>query len=148
MTARILEISAYYHDSAASLLQDGAVVAAVQEELFSRKKKDSHFPRNVIHYCLAPAESHRCEFPLKTARTVLTETVTTSVTDMLNTKPPVTQNYYYAFSSSIARLNRQLFRTGLTFAAHIKRRAEFSDYVVIVGDQHKHDLITNCQIEK
>jgi len=42
---RILGISAYYHDSAACLVEDGRIVAAVQEERFTRKKHDAGFPR-------------------------------------------------------------------------------------------------------
>ncbi|KPJ49958.1 MAG: hypothetical protein AMJ41_02055 [candidate division Zixibacteria bacterium DG_27] len=49
---RILGISAYYHDSAACLLVDGEVVAAAQEERFSRKKHDPRFPHQAINYCL------------------------------------------------------------------------------------------------
>ncbi|MEM6349023.1 MAG: carbamoyltransferase [Bacteroidota bacterium] len=49
---KILGISAYYHDSAAALLVDGALIAAVQEERFSRKKHDASFPENAIRYCL------------------------------------------------------------------------------------------------
>ena len=49
----ILGISAYYHDSAACLVQDGVVVAAAQEERFSRRKHDADFPRNAVRYCLA-----------------------------------------------------------------------------------------------
>jgi carbamoyltransferase len=49
---RILGISAFYHDSAAALVNNGEVVAAAQEERFSRKKHDSRFPRNAIEYCL------------------------------------------------------------------------------------------------
>ena len=48
----ILGISAYYHDSAAALLCDGAIVAAAQEERFTRKKHDARFPRHAIEYCL------------------------------------------------------------------------------------------------
>jgi carbamoyltransferase len=48
----ILGISAFYHDSAACLLKDGVIVAAVQEERFTRKKHDSGFPKNAIRYCL------------------------------------------------------------------------------------------------
>ncbi|MCG6873356.1 MAG: carbamoyltransferase [Gammaproteobacteria bacterium] len=51
----ILGISAYYHDSAAALLVDGAIVAAAQEERFSRKKHDARFPVNAIRYCLEEA---------------------------------------------------------------------------------------------
>ena len=48
----ILGISCFYHDSASSLIRDGEIVAAVQEERFSRKKHDSRFPTNAIRYCL------------------------------------------------------------------------------------------------
>ncbi|MBF0128270.1 MAG: carbamoyltransferase [Magnetococcales bacterium] len=52
---RILGISAYYHDSAAVLLVDGSIIAAAQEERFTRKKHDPTFPRSAIGYCLAEA---------------------------------------------------------------------------------------------
>ena len=52
---RVLGISAFYHDSAAALVCDGRIVAAVQEERFTRKKHDSRFPRSAIDYCLAEA---------------------------------------------------------------------------------------------
>ncbi len=48
----ILGISAFYHDSAAALVVDGEIVAAAQEERFSRQKHDSHFPEKAIQYCL------------------------------------------------------------------------------------------------
>jgi carbamoyltransferase len=48
----ILGLSAYYHDSAACLLKDGEIVAAAQEERFTRKKHDDGFPRNATTYCL------------------------------------------------------------------------------------------------
>jgi len=51
----ILGISAFYHDSAAALLRDGEIVAAVQEERFSRKKYDASFPTHAIEFCLAEA---------------------------------------------------------------------------------------------
>ena len=51
----ILGISAYYHDSAAAIIQDGKIIAAAQEERFSRKKHDARFPTNAIDYCLAEA---------------------------------------------------------------------------------------------
>ena len=54
MTA-ILGISAFYHDSAAALVVDGEVVAAAQEERFSRKKHDAGFPKGAIDYCLREA---------------------------------------------------------------------------------------------
>jgi len=51
----ILGISAYYHDSAVSLIQNGNIIAAVQEERFTRKKHDSTFPQHSIQYCLDEA---------------------------------------------------------------------------------------------
>tara|TARA_Y100001933_G_scaffold95017_2_gene95963 strand:+ start:179 stop:2014 length:1836 start_codon:yes stop_codon:yes gene_type:complete len=51
----ILGVSAFYHDSAATLLQDGRIVAAAQEERFTRKKHDSSFPVHAIEYCLEAA---------------------------------------------------------------------------------------------
>jgi carbamoyltransferase len=48
----ILGISAFYHDSAACLLKDGEIIAAAQEERFTRKKHDAGFPHHAILYCL------------------------------------------------------------------------------------------------
>ena len=50
---RILGISAFYHDSAAALVRDGEIMAAAQEERFTRKKHDSGFPSNAVDYCLS-----------------------------------------------------------------------------------------------
>ncbi len=52
---RILGISAFYHDSAAALIDDGNIAAAAQEERFTRKKHDAAYPRNAVDYCLAAA---------------------------------------------------------------------------------------------
>jgi carbamoyltransferase len=49
---RVLGLSAFYHDSAAALIEDGRIVAAAQEERFSRKKHDPRFPRHAIDFCL------------------------------------------------------------------------------------------------
>jgi carbamoyltransferase len=51
----ILGISCYYHDSAAALIQDGKIIAAAQEERFTRKKHDQNFPSQAIAYCLRQA---------------------------------------------------------------------------------------------
>ena len=51
----VLGISAYYHDSAAALVRDGEIVAAAQEERFSRKKNDASFPAQALRWCLADA---------------------------------------------------------------------------------------------
>jgi carbamoyltransferase len=52
----ILGVSAFYHDSAACLLKNGQIVAAAQEERFSRRKHDARFPLNAVRYCLAEAK--------------------------------------------------------------------------------------------
>jgi carbamoyltransferase len=52
---RILGLSAFYHDSAAALIEDGRIVAAAQEERFTRKKHDSEMPKRAIEYCLDQA---------------------------------------------------------------------------------------------
>jgi carbamoyltransferase len=52
---KILGISAFYHDSAAALVVDGEIIAAAQEERFTRKKHDFNFPVNAIRYCLEEA---------------------------------------------------------------------------------------------
>ena len=57
LSMKILGISAYYHDSAACLVVDGEIVAAAQEERFTRKKHDSAFPIHAIEYCLSEAQS-------------------------------------------------------------------------------------------
>lgn len=54
---KILGISAFYHDSAAALVIDGDIIAAAQEERFTRKKQDSSFPTQAIQYCL---EAGKC----------------------------------------------------------------------------------------
>jgi len=55
LAIRILGLSAYYHDSAACLVEDGRIVAAAQEERFTRKKHDAAFPEKAVEYCLREA---------------------------------------------------------------------------------------------
>ncbi len=57
----ILGISAFYHDSAAALVVDGRIVAAAQEERFTRKKHDHRFPQAAVDYCLAEAGIHAAD---------------------------------------------------------------------------------------
>lgn len=52
----VVGLSAYYHDSAAALIRDGEIVAAAQEERFTRKKHDSQFPRHALDFCLREAK--------------------------------------------------------------------------------------------
>src|SRR6202795_3716976 len=52
---RVLGISAFYHDSAAALIEDGQILSAAQEERFTRRKHDARFPRLAIEFCLGQA---------------------------------------------------------------------------------------------
>ena len=66
---RVLGISAFYHDSAAALIEDGRIAAAAQEERFSRVKHDSNYPAQAIDYCLDAAgiavrAGHHCAQPV------------------------------------------------------------------------------------
>ncbi|MCL5746561.1 MAG: hypothetical protein M1541_21955, partial [Acidobacteria bacterium] len=58
----ILGISAFYHDSAAALVRDGEIVAAAQEERFTRKKHDARFPRNAVCYCIDQAGAEKVDY--------------------------------------------------------------------------------------
>ena len=49
----VVGISAFYHDSAAAIVSDGLIVAAAQEERFTRKKHDAGFPAHALRYCVA-----------------------------------------------------------------------------------------------
>jgi carbamoyltransferase len=51
----VLGISAFYHDSAAAIVRDGEIVAAAQEERFTRKKHDASFPANALRFCVQQA---------------------------------------------------------------------------------------------
>ena len=51
----VLGISAFYHDSAAAIIVDGEIIAAAQEERFTRKKHDASYPKNAINYVLKEA---------------------------------------------------------------------------------------------
>jgi carbamoyltransferase len=61
---RILGISAYYHDSAACLVEDGRIIAAAQEERFTRKKHDAGFPSKAVEYCLREAGATAADLDL------------------------------------------------------------------------------------
>ena len=68
---RILGLSAFYHDSAAALIEDGVIVAAAQEERFTRRKHDPAFPRHAIAYCLRQAEVKLIRSTLSSSTTSL-----------------------------------------------------------------------------
>ena len=64
MTKHILGISAFYHDSAAALLRDGEIVAAAQEERFTRRKHDPRFPARAVEFCLRQGGIGPCDLDI------------------------------------------------------------------------------------
>ena len=62
----ILGISAFYHDSASCIIKDGKIIAAAQEERFTRKKHDQEFPMNSIKYCLEETRINSSDLDLIT----------------------------------------------------------------------------------
>jgi predicted NodU family carbamoyl transferase len=64
MPKYILGVSAFCHDAAATILRDGEIVAAAQEERFTRKKHDRSFPQNAIDYCLREAKIKKDDLDL------------------------------------------------------------------------------------
>ena len=77
---RILGLSAYYHDSAACLVEDGVIVAAAQEERFTRRKHDAAFPRNAARYCLAEGRRRAPPAPPASTRSSSTTSRSSSST--------------------------------------------------------------------
>ena len=58
---KILGISAFYHDSAAALIEDGKILSAAQEERFTRKKHDPGYPGHAIDFCISEAKAHELD---------------------------------------------------------------------------------------
>jgi predicted NodU family carbamoyl transferase len=67
----ILGISCFYHDSAACLVRDGRILAAAQEERFTRKKHDPRFPAGAVKYCLAEGGISAFHIPMRRSRAFL-----------------------------------------------------------------------------
>src|SRR6478672_11369085 len=83
----VLGISAFYHDSAAAIVRDGEIIAAAQEERFSRKKHDPRFPKHAINYCLEEAFIEPREIDLVAFYDNPVMTVDRAVKSMLATVP-------------------------------------------------------------
>lgn len=93
----VLGISGYYHDSAAALLQDGKILAAAQEERFTRKKNDNRFPKNAIQFCLKEAGIKLEEVSL----IVFYEKPLLKFNRLLKTYLAYAPRGYYSFAASI-----------------------------------------------
>jgi carbamoyltransferase len=99
MSTNILGISAFYHDSAAALVCDGEIIAAAQEERFTRRKGDSRFPENAVNYCLQEAGITRSELD----QVVFYENPWLKWDRLLETHLAFAPNGYQLFAQSLPR---------------------------------------------
>ncbi|MGZ5127141.1 MAG: carbamoyltransferase N-terminal domain-containing protein, partial [Burkholderiales bacterium] len=99
MTTTILGLSAFYHDSAAALVQDGRIVAAAQEERFSRKRHDPRFPKNAINYCLEEAGIEADELDAVVFYDKALETWDRVVRNAMHAGPPAREQFNKAARS-------------------------------------------------
>src|SRR5262249_46406589 len=122
----ILGISAYYHDSAAALIADGEIVAAAQEERFTRKKGDASFPHHAIAHCLEAAgvtEAERDHVVFYESPLAKFDRL---VTSYLLTAPRSIRSYQRSFPSWLRRklwlesdIAREMgFKGSVTFSDH------------------------------
>ncbi|MGZ5235316.1 MAG: carbamoyltransferase family protein, partial [Caldimonas sp.] len=92
-------LSAFYHDSAAALVQDGRIVAAAQEERFSRKRHDPRFPKNAINYCLEEAGIEADELDAVVFYDKALETWDRVVRNAMHAGPPAREQFKKAARS-------------------------------------------------
>jgi carbamoyltransferase len=116
MSVNVLGISAFYHDSAAALVRDGEIVAACQEERFSRKKHDSRFPRHAINYCLEEAFIDPCDLNAVVFHDHPVLTLDRVIRSLLSVAPRGEEQWLHAAPSTLGtKLNvveeiREMFR--------------------------------------
>ena len=85
----ILGISGFYHDSAAAIVEDGRIIAAAQEERFSRRKHDPRFPANAVNYCLQEAFIEASDVDMVVFYDKFPRTIDRIVRNAISIAPPV-----------------------------------------------------------
>ena len=129
----ILGISAFYHDSAATLIADGNIVAAAQEERFSRKKHDSSYPYNAVNYVLSEANLKLSEID----HIVFFEKPFLKFERLLETYLAFAPAGFKSFSLSMPIwLREKLFQKNLLFEKLKKHDANFKDINKINFSEH------------
>jgi carbamoyltransferase len=114
---RILGLSCYFHDSAASLVKDGQVIAAAEEERFSRQKHDHSFPKQAINYCLQEANLNLAEVDLVAfyEKPILKfDRFITTCTHSFPWSLPIFCKYMAGWTQQKLRLSRELKHLGYT----------------------------------
>lgn len=120
---RVLGLSAFYHDSAAALVEDGNIVAAAQEERFTRKKHDAAFPANAIAYCLDAARIRLDQIDL----IVFYDKPFLKFERLLETQIAMAPHGFRSFKAMMPTwLREKLFQKSL-LCSELKRFGEFRD---------------------
>ena len=129
----ILGISAFYHDSAAAIIIDGEIIAAAQEERFTRKKHDANYPKNAINYVLKEADSKLSEIDY----VVFYEKPFLKFERLLETYVGFSPRGFKSFSASMPLwLSEKLFQKKLLFDALKEQDENFNDIKKINFSEH------------
>jgi Predicted carbamoyl transferase, NodU family len=129
----ILGISAFYHDSAAAIIIDGKIIAAAQEERFSRKKHDSSYPKNAINFVLKFAKLNLSEID----HIVFYEKPFLKFERLLETYLTFAPKGFVQFSKAMpAWLNEKLFQKKLLFDLLNQQDKKFNDESKINFSEH------------
>jgi carbamoyltransferase len=129
----VLGISAFYHDSAAALIVDGEIVAAAQEERFTRKKHDASYPKNAINYVLKEASLKLSEVN----HVVFYEKPFLKFERLLETYVGFSPSGFKSFSMSMPLwLNEKLFQKKMLFEALKEQDSNFNDIKKINFSEH------------
>jgi carbamoyltransferase len=133
----ILGISAFYHDSAAALVVNGEIIAAAQEERFTRKKHDASFPANAIRYCLAQASGEGSEID----HVVFYEKPFIKFERLIETYLSFAPCGFYSFCSAVpAWLSEKLFQKSIISRelARIGGRGDWHKKLLFTEHHHSH----------
>jgi carbamoyltransferase len=129
----ILGISAFYHDSAAAIIVDGEIIAAAQEERFTRKKHDANFPKNAINYVLKEASLKLIEVDY----IVFYEKPFLKFERLLETYIGFSPSGFKSFSTSMPLwLNEKLFQKKMLFDSLKELDSNFKDIKKINFSEH------------
>jgi carbamoyltransferase len=129
----VLGISAFYHDSAAAIIVDGKIIAAAQEERFTRKKHDARYPKNAIYYVLKEASLKLSEVD----HVVFYEKPFLKFERLLETYVGFSPGGFKSFSMSMPLwLNEKLFQKKILFDALKEQDKNFNDIKKINFSEH------------
>jgi len=129
----VLGISAFYHDSAAAIIVDGEIIAAAQEERFTRKKHDANYPKNAINYVLKEASLKLSEVD----HVVFYEKPFLKFERLLETYVGFSPSGFKSFSTSMPLwLSEKLFQKKMLFDALKEQDSNFNDINKINFSEH------------